>query len=119
MVGQVEQRCGGRQRLHHRCQLPELLKDLPYCQLRLAEWCGRCLCAMCAKLACVIGFQVELREERAVWGRGLSGNPALVVVWVGFTEAGPTASAGGPCSCRRRWGPGPRRSARAVRRAAR
>ncbi|MEU9396580.1 hypothetical protein AB0D86_42095 [Streptomyces sp. NPDC048324] len=65
------------------------------CQQPLAERRGRYLCAMCAKLARIVDFQVELRERReelAEWARRLLADPALAVVWVDVLAAEPTPS---------------------------
>ncbi|MFI9588289.1 hypothetical protein ACIHCQ_42395 [Streptomyces sp. NPDC052236] len=65
------------------------------CQQPLAERRGRYLCAMCAKLARIVDFQIELRERRvelAEWAGALLADPALAVVWVDVIEAERTAS---------------------------
>ncbi|WP_137982429.1 hypothetical protein [Streptomyces violaceusniger] len=65
------------------------------CQQPLAERRGRYLCAMCAKLARIVDFQIELRERRtelAAWAQGVLADPGLAVVWVEVMEAEPTPS---------------------------
>ncbi|MFI0766163.1 hypothetical protein ACH4TQ_14960 [Streptomyces sp. NPDC021218] len=65
------------------------------CQQPLAERRGRYLCAMCAKLARIVDFQIELRERRtelAEWAQGVLADPALAVVWVEVMGAEPTPS---------------------------
>ncbi|MEU9428548.1 hypothetical protein AB0D87_38015 [Streptomyces sp. NPDC048342] len=65
------------------------------CQQPLAERRGRYLCAMCAKLARIVDFQIELRERReelAGWARRLLADPRLAVVWVDVIEAERTPS---------------------------
>ncbi|QTI87211.1 hypothetical protein [Streptomyces sp. AgN23] len=65
------------------------------CQQPLAERRGRYLCAMCAKLARIVDFQIELRERRAElaeWAQRVLADPALAVVWVEVLEAEPTPS---------------------------
>lgn len=65
------------------------------CQQPLAERRGRYLCAMCAKLARIVDFQIELRERRAelaAWAQEVLADPALAVVWVEVMEAEPTPS---------------------------